>query len=135
MLTGEIILLDYSDTIIKPAYDELPKASYPLITVQEIENVENTRFSDNVGTIEHVSNNGYQIDIMSRRRKEFEATESVLFMRSVVNDLLGGPRYKMTRIDNPLTQPLSEDRTVLRAIARYICSIDLDENTIYKRNY
>ena len=126
----DIKLEDYTKTIIKGIYDENPPVNYPMITVFELDNSENTRFSTAEG--EKVSNLSYQIDCYSRQTETRQATESVMLMGRIVNRLLGGPRYKMNRVGTPALMPLIQDKTVIKYSLRYTCVLELDTNTIYK---
>lgn len=101
-----------------------------MITILEINNSENTRFSTAEG--EKVSNLSYQIDCYSRSTDKLQATESVMLMGKMVNEVLGGMKYKMTRIGTPALLPLLEDKTVLKYSLRYSCVVQLETNTIYK---
>lgn len=101
-----------------------------MITVFELDNSENIRFSTADG--EKVSNLSYQIDCYSRQTETLQATESAMLMGRIVNRLLGGPRYKMTRIGTPVLMPLIQDKTVIKYSLRYTCVLELDTNTIYK---
>lgn len=116
--------------MIKGIYDENPPADYPMITIQELDNSENTRFSTAEG--EQVSNLSYQIDCYSRQTLNLQATDSVMLMGRIVNEVLGGPKYKMTRISTPALMPLIEDRSVMKYSLRYNCVLFLNQHTIYK---
>lgn len=63
-----------------------------------------------------------------------QATDSVKLMGNVINKLLTGKDYKLSRVGNPSVSPLVDDKNVIRNILRYSCSIDLDTNTIYTRS-
>lgn len=129
--TGETVeSRDYLDIVIKGIYDENPKAKYPMITIQEIENSENIRFSTATG--EKVSNLSYQIDCYSGNTENLQSTYSAMQIGRIVNDLLGGSKYKMTRIGTPALMPLIEDKTIIKYSLRYTCVLDLSTNTIYK---
>lgn len=133
MITEETFnLTDFQDITVKGAYDTVPEISYPLITILEIQNTENSKFTDNNG--EHVSDLSYQIECCSRNTSKLEATESAMLMGKVVNDLLTGPKYKLSRVGTPSIVPIVDDKDVIRYILRYSCSIDLDTNTIYARS-
>lgn len=121
---------EYKDTVIKGIYDENPPVKYPMVTIFEIDNSENERFSTATG--EKVSNLGYQIDCYSRQTSHLQATDSAMLMGRIVNRLLGGPNYKMTRIGTPVFMPLVQDKTVIKYSLRYNCVVELDTNTIYK---
>ena len=126
------MLEDFIDTTVKGAYDSFPEINYPLVTILEIQNTENSRFTDNKG--EHVSDLSYQIEAHSRDTLELQATESAMLMSRVINKLLTGPTYKLRRVGNPAISPLVDDKNVIRCITRYSCSVDLDTNTIYSRS-
>lgn len=102
------------------------------IAVQELDNSENERFTDNDG--EHVSNLSYQIDCFSRSYEEIEAKDMVILMGKRVNEVLTGENYRLTRVGTPSMLPLISDKSVMRYSLRYECSIFLDTNTIYKRS-
>lgn len=116
--------------MIKGIYDENPTVDYPMITVFELDNSENTRFSTADG--EKVSNLSYQIDCYSRGTELFQATESAMLMGRVVNKVLGGKNYKMTRMGTPALMPLIQDKTVIKYSLRYTCVLELETSTIYK---
>lgn len=103
-----------------------------MVTILEIQNTENQKFTDNYG--EHVSNLSYQIECLSRDTTKLEATESAMLIGKTVNKLLTGPNYKLSRIGTPSIVPSTTDKDVIRYILRYSCSIDLDTNTIYARS-
>lgn len=101
-----------------------------MVTILEINNSENERFSTSEG--EKVSELGYQIDCYSRGTELLQSTDSAMLMGRVVNEILGGPRYKMVRIGAPAIMPLIQDKTVIKYSLRYTCVLELDTNTIYK---
>lgn len=98
----------------------------------EIQNTENQKFTDNNG--EHVSDLSYQIECLSRDTEELEATESAMLMGKIINKLLTGPNYRLSRVGTPAIVPMIDDNNIIRYILRYSCSIDLDTNTIYTRS-
>lgn len=100
--------------------------------MQEIDNSENERYTDNDG--EHVSNLAYQIDSFSRSFEEMEAKDLVILMGNRINQVLTGTKYKLTRVGAPTLAPLISDKSIMRYSLRYECSIFLDTNTIYKRS-
>ena len=102
------------------------------ITVQEIDNSENTKFTDNDG--EHVSNVAYQIDSYSRSYEEIEAKDIVTLMGNRINEVLTGENYKLSRVGTPSLLPVISDKSILRLSQRYEGSIFLDTNKIYKRS-
>ena len=102
------------------------------IAVQEIDNSENQRFTDNEG--EHVSDLSYQIDCFSRSYEEIEAKDMVILMGKRVNEVLTGENYRLTRVGTPTIMPVISDKSIMKYSLRYECSLDLDTNTIYKRS-
>lgn len=102
------------------------------IAVQEVDNSENERFTDNDG--EHVSDLSYQIDCFSRSYEEIEAKDMVILMGKKVNEVLTGENYRLTRVGTPTIMPVISDKSIMRYSLRYECSLDLDTNTIYKRS-
>lgn len=57
-----------------------------------------------------------------------------MLMGKIVNNLLTGPNYKLSRVGTPSIVPMVDDKDVIRYILRYSCSIGLDTNTIYARS-
>ena len=57
-----------------------------------------------------------------------------MFMGNIINNLLTGQKYRLSRIGNPSIQRLNTDNDVIRYILRYDCSVDIDTNTIYSRS-
>ena len=116
--------------MIKGIYDENPPVSYPMITIQEIDNSEMTEYSTADG--EEVSSLSYQIDCYSRGTLDLQATESSMLIGRIVNEVLGGEKYKMTRISTPALMPLIEDNSIIKYSIRYSCALFLSQKTIYK---
>ena len=65
---------DFKNMLVKEIYEENPPIRYPMITIEEIDNSENTEFTDNIG--EHISNLGYQINCYSKNTKTMQAPEA-----------------------------------------------------------
>lgn len=128
----EIELNDFIDTTVKGAYDSIPEINYPLVTILELSNIENTRFTDNRG--EHVSDLSYQIECLSRNTLELQAPDSAMLMGRTINSLLTGETYKMRRVGTPVLAPLIDDNDIVRYVQRYSCCIDLDTHTIYSHD-
>lgn len=107
-----------------------------MVTVAEILNSENTRYSTNEG--EQVTNLTYQIDSMCKDTKLSDGTilsaaDSAKLLGTKISKLLGGSRYKMVRVGQDVLQSLSIDNTVKRYIQRYECCLDIRTNTLYRR--
>lgn len=101
-----------------------------MITIDEIDNSENENFSTATG--EQVSNLAYQIDCYSKQTSHLQASDSARFMGKIVNEVLGGEKYKMTRTGTPALVPLINDDTVMKYTLRYRCVLDINHHTIYK---
>lgn len=126
----------FENVMVKKAYDIPNKVKYPLISVQEILNSENTQFSTREG--EQVTNLTYQIDVLCgvtklKNNTTLSAVDSSTLLANKVSKLLGGKNYKMVRVGQNVTQPYSADNTIIRNIQRYECCLDLRTNTIYRR--
>jgi hypothetical protein len=114
---------------IKEIYEKNPKIKYPMITIQEINNAEDTRYTSNIG--EEFSALGYQINIYSRDISQLQANEVVRLLGAEVNKVLG-EKMRMVREGNPSTAPLPSDNTILQYSQRYSCVFDIIRNIIYK---
>lgn len=122
--------------MVKPAYDVPQIIEYPLVTVLEIDNSENDRYSTDEG--EQVTNLSYQIETMCETTQLKDGTfltpsESAKLLGKIVAQLLGGKRYKMKRIATSPLLPLTPDQTVMRYIQRFECCLFNKQNTIYRR--
>lgn len=122
--------------MVKNSYDVPNKIEYPLVTVTEILNSENTRFSTREG--EQVTNLTYQIDAYCQNTKLTDGTilsaaDSAKLLGIKISKLLGGSRYKMVRVGQDVLQSLAIDNTVKRHIQRYECCLDLRTDTLYRR--
>lgn len=120
---------DFIGMTIKEVYEKNPKIKYPMITIQEIDNSEDTRYSSNLG--EEFSALTYQINIYSRDISQLQANEVVRLLGSEVNKVLG-EKMKMVREGNPATVTLPSDNTILQYSQRYSCVFDIIRNIIYK---
>ena len=119
----------YRNTVIKQAYKTLPKAKYPMITIEEIENSE----VDNRTTAngEQTTLLTYQIVCYSRDTEEYDYVDSARFMAELVNDFIMN-NYKMRRLGSPTSIPYITDNTVMTCTQRYSCVYDKETNLIYK---
>ena len=100
-----------------------------MITIEEIDNSEDTRYTSNIG--EEFSDMSYQINIYSRDLSTMPATEAVRYLGNEVNKVLGED-LKMVRESNPAIVPLPSDNTILQYSIRYSCVFDIIRNIIYK---
>lgn len=119
----------YRNTVIKQAYKTLPKAKYPMITIEEIDNSEvDSRTTANG---EQTTLLTYQIVCYSRDTEEYDYVDSARFMAELVNDFIMN-NYKMRRLGSPTSIPYITDNTVMTCIQRYSCVYDKETNLIYK---
>ena len=121
---------DFIGILIKEAYEENPKISYPAIEIQEIDNSENLQYSDNMG--EQYSNLSYQITAYTRNIASMQANEAVRLLGTEINKVLGGKNYKMNRLGNPTIAPTITDNTILQYNIRYSTVLSLHDNRLYK---
>lgn len=119
----------YKNTTIKQAYKSLPKAKYPMITIEEIDNSEVTSRTTAKG--EQTTLLGYQIVCYSRDTEEYDYVDSAKFMAELVNDFIM-TNYKMQRLGSPIPIPYITDNTVMTCVQRYNCVYDKETNLIYK---
>ena len=119
---------------VKKIYEVPRDVVYPLVTIQEIENSENTRYSTDKG--EQVTNLSYQIDCYCKTTQLangtfLSASDSAKLLGVIVSKLLGGERYKLARIGNSPMVSVTQDNTVIRYIQRFTGC--LFQDTIYRR--
>lgn len=117
---------------IKEVYEEIPKIKYPLITIEEILNIEDKNFRTNDG--EQVSDVTYQIEVYSRQTTKFQAPETVRKIGKIINDYFSKSEiYRcLTRIGTPVLLPVNGDKSIMRYVIRYDCKIDIVHKIIYQ---
>lgn len=108
---------------------ETPTINFPLITIEEIDNSENQRYSDNKG--EQFSDLAYQINGYVRNSAKHSATELARTLVYEVNEVLG-VKFKMNRLSSPVLQNFISDANIKVISVRYDCVFDLTHNRIYK---
>lgn len=123
------MIKDFIYLTIKEAYEQNPKISYPMITIQEIDNSESEQYSSNLG--EEFSNLGYQINIYTRDISSMQKNEIMKKIADKVNNVLG-VKMNMVRNGNPITMLVPSDSTVLQYSVRYTCVLDIIRNILYK---
>lgn len=122
---------DYSDILVKEQYERYPKLKYPGITIEEIENEDNSRYFDET---ERVSDLGYQFNIYSEQSVDKTAVQNVREIARLLDLYLKGSRYRcLRRIGSLVIVPLQSDDNVMVGYLRYDCSLELGTNTIYRR--
>ena len=125
---------DFSDATVKGAYDEIPIVSYPLVTILEILNEDNTKYDDANG--ENISDLGYQFDCTTGNRSNMLATDAAMLMSKKVDEFMKtyeNGRYKsLRRTSRSAILPLVNDNTKINSSTTYTCSLDINKNIIYK---
>lgn len=121
----------YSNTIIKEIYEVYPNISYPMISVEEIENEDNYRYFDET---ERVTDLGYQFTINAEQTIDKTAVQNVRAIAQIIDNYLKGPKYRcLRRLGSLNMAPLPSDDNVMLGYLRYDCSLERDTNTIYRR--
>lgn len=122
---------DYSNILVKELYEKYPKISYPGITIEELENEDDTRYFDET---ERVSNLGYQFAIHAEQSIDKTAIQNVREIARLLDEYLKGPRYRcLRRIGSLVITPLQSDDNVMVGYLRYECAVEISTNTIYRR--
>ena len=123
---------DYKNITVKHAYREFPKISYPMIIIDELENSDVHRYYD--GT-EHVVNVGYQFSVYAKQSSKLDAVDNVRQILEIIKNYMRGERYHaLQRISSQPIVPHPTDSNIRIGYVRYIGCIDIDTNTIYRRN-
>ena len=124
----------FKNVTIKGAYDEIPKVSYPLITILEILNEDNQRYDDIKG--ENISDLGYQFDATTGNLPEMLATDAAMLMSRKIDNFIRtyeNGRYRaLRRTGRSAVLPLVNDNTKIKSSTTYMCSLDINKNIIYK---
>lgn len=121
----------YSKLMVKEIYDIYPEIQYPAITIEEIENEDNTRYFDET---ERVSNLAYQFTIHAEQSEYLSANQNVRAIAELLDKYLKGPRYRcFRRIGSLVITPMPSDENVMLGYLRYDCCVEIDTNTIYRR--
>mgnify|MGYP003305785575 CR=1 FL=1 len=122
---------EYNKILIKEKFEKYPKISYPAITLEEIENEDNSRFFDET---ERVRDLGYQFNIYGEQSLDKTAIQNVREIADILDTYLKGPKYRcMRRLGSLVIAPLPSDDNVMVGYLRYECSVQIDTNTIYRR--
>ena len=118
---------------IKEVYDTQPKINYPLITLEEVTNEEDTNFRNNDG--EQIGYLVYEINIYSRQTTKYEASKTVRLIGKIINDYLSSSKeYRcLTRIGTPALLPLNGDKSIMRYVLKYDCNLDIKRHIIYQK--
>lgn len=123
---------EYKDTIVKEKYEIYPEVSYPMVTIEEIENSNATKYKDDSG--EFASNLAYQFDINCADSTTYTAQQNVRRIATIINTYLQGERYHcLDRVGGLAIVPNINDPTKKTGYLRYNCAVRHDNNTIYRR--
>ena len=123
---------EYKDIIVKKNYEIYPKISYPGITIQEISNEDVNRYWDGKENVSYVA---YQITIYAIQSETLTAEENVERLANILDTYMKQDRYKcMRRIGSLAIIPMVNDDNVITGNLRYEGYIELNTNTIYRRN-
>lgn len=118
---------------VRTPYDTT-KPEYPLITVMQMDNFEIRKYTT-LDTKEQVSSIPMQLDIYCRNMQidgnTVSAADACEYYR-IESDKIMQTECGMRRIAAPPIIPHITDSTVMRAISRYGCMIDLKTQTIFK---
>lgn len=128
----ELLSVEYPDIVVKATYEEFPPVSYPLVLIYEIENSAVSQFYD---LQEHVINVSYQIIIMAEQDENRSAVDNVRHIITLIRNYMRGERYHaLKRLGNTPITTKHNDENVRIGYMRYVGRIDIDTNTIYRRN-
>ena len=128
----ELLLPIYPNIVVKSTYEDFPVIQYPTVLIYEIENSAVTQFYD---LQEHVINVTYQFNILCDQTKDMSANENVRNIITLIRDYMRGPRYHaLKRLGNTPIVKKQDDENVRIGYMRYVGRIDIDTNTIYRRN-
>lgn len=128
----ELLSVEYPDIVVKATYEEFPAVSYPLVLIYEIENSAVSQFYD---LEEHIINVSYQIIIMAEQDEYRSAVDNVRHIITLIRNYMRGSKYHaLKRLGNTPITTKHNDENVRIGYMRYVGRIDIDTNTIYRRN-
>ena len=123
---------DYPNMMVKTSYEGNEDIDYPYIVVEELDNSDVDRFYDGK---EHVIDVGYQFTIFAEQTEDRDAKTNVRMIMSKIKDYMRGERYhSLHRVGSSPDAALPNDSNVRIGYMRYNGRIDIDTNTIYRRN-
>lgn len=127
---------EYSNVTVKKSMDGDYDIKYPLVIVQELDNMDDSRFHD---PYEHIVNVGYQIEVLADQSETRDAETNVRCIENLIKHYLRGERYRaLQRVGASPIMPqyssaLEKDGDVKIGFMRYQGRIDIDNNIIYRR--
>lgn len=137
----DLLVPIYPTVVVKSTYeefseldelDDIPGISYPMVLIYEIENSAVSQFYD---LQEHIINVTYQLTILSDQVNDMSASENVRNIITLIRDYMRGPRYHaLKRLGNTPIVKKQDDESIRVGYMRYVGRIDIDTNTIYRRN-
>ena len=123
---------EYKDTIVKDKYEKYPEITYPIVTIEELNNEAVDKYFNDSG--EQISYLGYQIRIDCEQTEEHTALENVDIMGNLIDEFMGGKKYYcLRRIGNFAKYPMQNDDNVMVGYLRYEGNLDINTNIIYRR--
>lgn len=124
--------MDYPNMVVKTSYDGDDDISYPYIVVEELDNSDVEKFYDGK---EHVIDVGYQFTIFAEQTVDKDAKTNVRMIIDKIREYMRGERYhSLQRIGSSPDAALPNDSNIRIGYMRYNGRIDIDTNTIYRRN-
>ena len=121
----------YNNIIVKENYERYPSISYPIITIQELNNEDVNQYFDGDEEVSYVS---YQIEIRAEQNENHTALENVQKIGEKIDEYMKGDRYRcMRRIGNFIKTPMNSDNNIMVGYLRYECYVEIKTNTIYRR--
>lgn len=128
----ELLIPYYPDIVVKSTYEDFPVINYPMVLIYEIENSAVTQFYDGE---EHIINVTYQFNILCDQTEDMSANENVRNIITLIRDYMRGPRYHaLKRLGNTPIVVKQDDENIRIGYMRFVGRIDIDTNTIYRRN-
>ena len=123
---------EYQNTIVKQKYEKYPEITYPIVTIDELNNEAVDRYFNDSG--EQVSYLGYQIRIDCEQDETHTAWENVDIMGNIIDEFMSGERYYcLRRIGSFAKYPMQNDDNVIVGYLRYEGNLEKNTNTIYRR--
>ena len=123
---------EYQNIIVKDKYEKYPEITYPIVTIDELNNEAVDRYFNDSG--EQISYVGYQIRIDSEQTETHTAWENVDIIGNIIDTFMSGERYYcLRRIGNFAKYPMQNDDNVIVGYLRYEGNVEIDTNTIYRR--
>lgn len=128
----ELLSPIYPTVVVKSTYEDFPVVGYPMVLIYEIENSAVTQFYDGQ---EHIVNVTYQFNILCDQENDMSANDNVRNIIRLIRDYMRGPRYHaLKRLGNTPIVVKQDDNNIRVGYMRYVGRIDIDTNTIYRRN-